>query len=116
MRAMDGAGQWQISTSGGVGPRWSADGRELFFRRGEVQMVVPIETTSGFRAGQERALFSGAFNWRTEAGMSYTVDHTTGHFLMILPPSAGDPDARPTVRVIANWKRPLRAHFSNESA
>jgi serine/threonine-protein kinase len=103
VRDMTGAGQWQISTAGGLGPRWSADGQELFFRRGEVQMVVPIEATPAFRAGQERALFPGAFNWRTEAGMNYTVDHTTGRFLMILPPSADSPETRPTVRVIVNW-------------
>jgi Tol biopolymer transport system component len=103
VRDLRGTGQWQISTSGGLGPRWSADGGELFFRRGEVQMAVPIETTPGFRADQERALFSGAYNWRTEAGMNYTVDHTTGRFLMILPPSGDSPGTLPAVRVIVNW-------------
>ena len=103
VRELEGTGQWQISTSGGVGPRWSADGRELFFRRDTVQMVAPIETTPRFRAGQERPLFGGAFNWRTEPGLNYAVDHITGRFLMILPPSAGGAGAQPSVRVIANW-------------
>ena len=26
-----GGGRWQISTAGGGGPRWSRDGRELFY-------------------------------------------------------------------------------------
>ena len=103
MRAMNGTGQWQNSTSGGLGPRWSSNGRELFFRRDTRQMAVTIETTPHFRAGQERPLFDGAFNWRTEAGMNYTVDPATGRFLMILPPVAGDASAQPAVRVIANW-------------
>jgi len=27
----EAAGQWQLSTAGGIYPRWSSDGRELFF-------------------------------------------------------------------------------------
>jgi hypothetical protein len=104
VREMNGSGQYQISTLGGLCPRWSADGRELFFRRGDVQMAVDIETTPRFRAGQERALFTGVFNWRTEGGINYAVDNKTDRFLVILPPSSADPEAKPTVRVIANWK------------
>jgi Tol biopolymer transport system component len=108
VREMDGTGQWQISRQGGVGPRWSADGRELFFRRSDVQVAVTIDAGPRFRAGQERPLFTGAFNWRTEAGISYAVDPVTGRFLMILPPSAGSGAGIETpsvVRVIANWDR-----------
>jgi hypothetical protein len=107
VREMSGSGQWQISTSGGIEPRWSPDGRELFFRRDTRQMSVSIETTPHFRAGQERPLFDGTFNWRTESGMNYTVDPATGRFLMILPPSSGDGSAQPSVRVIANWEPAL---------
>ncbi len=46
-------------------------------------------------------MFTGVFTWRTEAGMNYAVDRTTGRFLMTLPP--WEADAEPTVRVIANW-------------
>ena len=67
-------------------------------------MAVDIETAPRFRVGQERALYNGAFNWRTEAGINYDVDNKTGRFLVILPPSSATPDATPTVRVIANWK------------
>jgi serine/threonine-protein kinase len=102
VRDLESSGQWQISTSGGIGPRWSPDGRELFYRREDVQMVAPIETTPSFRAGQPRALFSGVFNWRTEAGMNYAVDPTTGRFLVIVPPTEAA-GAEPSVRVIANW-------------
>jgi hypothetical protein len=44
------------------------------------------------------------FNWRTEGGINYAVDNKTDRFLVILPPSSADPEAKPTVRVIANWK------------
>jgi len=32
-------GKWQISTEGGVHSTWSADGRELFYRRGTVMIA-----------------------------------------------------------------------------
>ena len=35
-------GQWQISTSNGTQPLWSPDGRELFYRQGDVLMTVPV--------------------------------------------------------------------------
>jgi serine/threonine protein kinase/Tol biopolymer transport system component len=34
------AGRWQVSTGGGVTPRWSADGSELFFLDGERRLVA----------------------------------------------------------------------------
>ena len=56
------------------------------------------------RAGRERALFGGVYIWRTEAGTNYAVDNKTERFLVIVPPSSADPEAKPAVRVIANWK------------
>jgi len=103
VREMDGTGQWQISTGGGLGPRWSTDGRELFYRNDTRQMAVAVQTSPRFAPGAARVLFDGAFNWRTEGGMNYTIDPVTGRFLMILPP-ASDLGA-PVVRVIANWSR-----------
>jgi Tol biopolymer transport system component len=104
VRELEGTGQWQVSTSGGIGPRWSPDGRKLYFRKDTVQMVAPVETGPGFRAGTPHQLFAGVFNWRTEAGMNYAIDPTTGRFLMILPPSAPSGDAVTAIRVIAHWR------------
>jgi hypothetical protein len=57
-----------------------------------------------FVPGQERALSGGVYNWRTEAGTNYAVDNKTERFLVIVPPSSADPEAKRAVRVIANWK------------
>ena len=105
LREMDGTGQWQISTGGGVGPRWSRDGRELFYRNDTRQMAVTVQTSPRFVPGPARVLFDSAFNWRTEAGMNYTIDPITGRFLMILPPGAAGGDGSPAVRVITNWSK-----------
>jgi eukaryotic-like serine/threonine-protein kinase len=47
-----GSDQWQISTDGGVQPRWSANGRELFHVTldGRV-MATPVQLSPGFRPG-----------------------------------------------------------------
>ena len=51
-----GEGRWQISTPQGTEPRWSADGRELFYRRDGVLCVVRIDTRHGFTAGRPEPL------------------------------------------------------------
>ncbi len=52
-------GPRQISTDGGVEPRWSRSGRELFFRAINRQgmMAVDIETSPTFRRGTPHSLF-----------------------------------------------------------
>jgi dipeptidyl aminopeptidase/acylaminoacyl peptidase len=47
-----------VSSGGGTWPRWSADGRELYFLDGEDQlMVVEVEAGEELRAGVPEALF-----------------------------------------------------------
>jgi len=59
VRSLDGsAGQWQISTDGGVQPRWHADGKELLYASSDgYVMAVPIQTVPTFRPGVPVKLF-----------------------------------------------------------
>jgi serine/threonine-protein kinase len=43
-------GRWPISTGGGEEPRWSPDGRELYYRINAQLMAVPVETRSSSQA------------------------------------------------------------------
>ena len=49
----------QISTEGGVEPRWARSGRELFYRgiNRQEMMAVPVELSPTFRAGTPQVLF-----------------------------------------------------------
>lgn len=54
-----GEGKWPVSVNGGVSPRWSGRGDELFYVEDNALMAVPVETRAGFRAGLPRRLFAG---------------------------------------------------------
>jgi serine/threonine-protein kinase len=56
----------RVSTHGGIQPRWSRDGRELFYRstgdRPKIMAVaVEVEVQSGLRLGRPKALFDDVF-------------------------------------------------------
>ena len=55
----DASAKWQVSTNGGVQPRWSADGKELYFIAADGKlMAVPIMASGvAFETGKPIALF-----------------------------------------------------------
>jgi len=52
------AGRWQLSRDGGIRPRWSADGTELFYLSGYTMMAAPVRTSPTFSYGESRPLFT----------------------------------------------------------
>ena len=43
-----GEGEWTISLAGGEQPRWSGDGKELFFEAADGKMMaVPVKAVAG---------------------------------------------------------------------
>jgi len=51
-------GKWQISTNGGIEPRWPRRGREIFYIGPDnMLMAVTVQTGTTFEAGAPRALF-----------------------------------------------------------
>jgi Tol biopolymer transport system component len=53
------AGQWQVSTAGGIHPRWRADGRELYYLgpAGEMMAAPIVATATTMEPGAPVALF-----------------------------------------------------------
>ena len=51
------AGKWLISNGGGSEPRWSRDGKELFYFAGQALMRVAVTLTPTFSAGSPTVLF-----------------------------------------------------------
>jgi serine/threonine-protein kinase len=78
-------GKWQLSTEGGRGPIWSADGSEIFFTRGRKMFVVPVETEPTFSPGAARELFEFEFQHTLGRWADYDVTRDGQRFLMIQP-------------------------------
>ncbi len=55
----EAGGKWQVSTAGGVAPRWRADGKELYFLAPDATMMAVPVTVAGasLEAGTPLPLF-----------------------------------------------------------
>jgi len=88
----------QISTDGGSKPRWSRDGRELFYRHGNKMMAVSVETRPAFKVAAPRVLFEGNY-WI--AGWDYDIMPDGQRFVMIKEEEQAGALAQ--IEVILNW-------------
>jgi serine/threonine-protein kinase len=86
-------GKWQVSKEGGVRPKWSHSGRELFFRDSGRVYSAPVSTTPSFTPGTPRLLFEGQY------APPYDVARD-GRFLMVRDEK---PPERTQLRFVLNW-------------
>ena len=99
--------RWQISTAGGEEPRFSGDGRVLYYRAGTRFMAVPVDTRESFRpGGTPSPLFEGVYNFRSEAGLTFDIDPRSHRFLMLT--QIEDERSPTSVRLVINWFDELR--------
>jgi Tol biopolymer transport system component len=71
----------RISTNGGEEPRWSPNGRELYYRFGTKWFVVDVSASDQFTASRPRLLFEGPF--ANVPGYSWVVTPDGNHFLVV---------------------------------
>ena len=76
-----GGARWRVSSGGGSFPRWSRDGKELFYRALDgTLMVAPVRTVShALEFGTPAALFrvsepSGMFAYPYDVGSGWAKD------------------------------------------
>jgi serine/threonine-protein kinase len=97
------AGKWQVSSSGGTIPRWSANGRTLFFVSADSVMASTILTVPTFApATPERVLSREVFTG------GYNVSGDGQRFLMLKDVDAAGAAAPPELDVILNWAEELK--------
>lgn len=93
--------KWQISTNGGVQPRWSADGNELFYLNPDGQlMTVSMPDGDPRRAGEPRTLFLTGLTPSNALDQFAVVGD---RFLMRIPAASQSGPSSP-VHVLVNWK------------
>jgi Tol biopolymer transport system component len=104
-----GNGMWQASTDGGHWPRWSRDGKQLYFisSRNEMMTVDMREKDGSIEVGHAVRLFSYRPSVRIyRVGMiDYDVSPDGKRFLLVV---AADENNRP-LTVLQNWTSILPA-------
>jgi Tol biopolymer transport system component len=99
VQSLSGAsGRWQVSTEGGIRPRWRADGRELYYLASPDRLMV-VDVTPGDvpRFSQPRELFRQAIQ-----SFDVTPD---GKTFVVLRPS--DSDLERPLMLMTDWRSRL---------
>jgi serine/threonine-protein kinase len=92
-------GKWQVSSGGGDEPKWSHDGKEIFFRHGGRWMVAAVHEQPEFSVGTPRVLFEGPY--ANIGGVSYVVTPDGQRFIVLEP---AEREAAVThLNVVLNW-------------
>jgi Tol biopolymer transport system component len=100
-----GARKWQISTSGGVQPRWRRDGRELFYLGPDGSMMaVDIELGAAVTVSTPRALFPTGITASANLDQ-YTVTGNGQQFILMQPVSDR---AQFGLTFVVNWPSLLK--------
>ena len=100
----EGGSTTRISTNGGGQPRWSRDGKEIFYVEGDTLMAVPVNLSSSFSAGEPQRLFDGGGAFRGRA-QQYDVAPDGRRFVVAELVEAA-PES--TVQVVFNWFEEFR--------
>ena len=97
VQAFPGPGErYQVSTGGGLEPRWSRNGGELLYRAPDgTMMAVEVHAGAKFLASEPRALFKYP---APGVGLVPTAD---GERFLVVAPAGEEP--RSSINVVLNW-------------
>jgi serine/threonine protein kinase len=108
IRAFPGGRRWTVSTQGGTLPRWSRDGRTLFYLAPSRNVVMAVDVTSaaaGIETGAPRAVFK--LPWTLPNLISPYDVQADGQRVLVLEPVALSDGTTP-VTVVIDWHAALR--------
>ena len=107
-----GDGRWQVSNGGGSGPRWSLDGRELYFLdAGSRLIATQVARGATFATASSRPLFDASDLLLDTFHQSYDVTRD-GRFIFLSPRLPGGDSRAPRIVRVDNWFRELRARIA----
>jgi serine/threonine-protein kinase len=99
-------GKVQVSTDGGSGPLWSADGSALFYIRGSTMMTVDVNTDLDQSVSAPRKLFEVPFLLQSFE-VSYDVAPDGKSFVMVKPGNRTGKTRE--LHIVLNWFDELNA-------
>jgi Tol biopolymer transport system component/predicted Ser/Thr protein kinase len=104
-----GGGKFQISSGGGIQPRWRRDGKELFYISADGKlMAVDVQAGATFQAGVPRALFDTRIVENTPVSYRYDVTADGSRFLVNSLRQADVSAPVQAIVVVMNWQSGLR--------
>ena len=107
----EGEGQWQVSPQGGAQPRWSRDGKELFYVEADTLMAVEVSTSPSFTAAAATRLFQHS-DLRAATGHSYDVPRD-GQRFVLAETVVSEEGKAPSIHVVQNWFEEFRDREQN---
>ncbi len=96
----DKEGKWQISTDVIEEPRWSPDGKTIYYRKGSQLVAVPVSTSPTFSAGVPKVLISGFPSMNVDSGISYDITSDGKYFITTTPVKGS---TLKSISVVLNW-------------
>jgi serine/threonine-protein kinase len=98
----------RISTNGGFSPRWSADGRELFFQSIDGRQIMSVAIAGGQKlaAGVPAVVFEGEYVPTAATVRPFEVG-ADGQFFLLKVASAAS-NKMPTIQVVQSWGEELK--------
>jgi serine/threonine-protein kinase len=105
-------GKWQASTNGGSCPRWSPNGRELFYLSSDNSLMeISVQTDPTFRLGTPKRLFQSIYaGLSATSGIPYDISPDGKRFLMMKEPQTTPSEsAGPRkINIVVNWFEELK--------
>ncbi len=89
-------------------PKWSPDGRELFYRDGTRMVAVSVDLGPEISMGRPRVLFDGPYDGDLEGMTGYDISADGSHFLMVRPAKAATALEPKGIHVVQNWFQELK--------
>jgi len=93
--------RWQVSTHGGVDPKWSPQGNQIYFLSRDFKKLLVADFKPGNppTTSAPREMFDWNFSWNPGIRNSYSVDPATGRFLIVHRLN----QAYAPITVLSNW-------------
>jgi WD40 repeat protein len=94
-----GEGKWQASADGGNAPRWSRDGKQLFYAKGDRLTAVELHEGAMPQFGSAQALPVNIVSDRIFVNSYSAYAVTSDGFITTQPVG----DTQPTIHLVTNW-------------
>jgi serine/threonine-protein kinase len=97
--------KWLVTPEGGTEPAWSKSGSELYFRRGNQLIAVPVAAGAEFGWGKPQVVFESRYE-TLEGARNYDVAPDGKSFVVVRSEGAGGVEQ---FNVVLNWFAELRS-------